>query len=234
MSDGASGHKEEPGKVTAYIVAGFEPMRVGLVKTLSAAKGIALLGDASSIQTMVDEEGYRADCVVIDTSAVQGVDPAVINRLLLPYVPQMRALFLGNQEDTAEQGYESIAPTMMLEAVGFIYRHGSAARLVNAVELVGSGIFVCETDVIKRNLSRVAKTLATPPVSAEGPLSEREVEVLGLIARGLSNREIARELFVTEGTAKAHVSRIMSKTGVDRRAGLVRYAIENGIPVSED
>ena len=229
-----SKHIEEPGKVTAYIVAGFEPMRVGLVKALSEAPGIALLGDASSLQAMVDAEGYRADCLVIDLSAVEGLDTTEVNRLLLPYVPQMRALFLGNQEDTAEQGYESIAPTMMLEAVGFIYRHGSTARLVNAVELVGSGIFVCETDVIKHNLSRVAKTLATPPASMEGPLSEREVEVLGLVARGWSHREIARELFVTEGTAKAHVSRIMAKTGVDRRAGLVRYAIENGIPLSED
>jgi DNA-binding NarL/FixJ family response regulator len=183
---------------------------------------------------MVAEEGFGADVLVIDMSALEHTDPSEVNRLLMPLVPNMRALFLGNSEDTAEQGYESIAPTMMLDTVGFIYRHGSASKLVNAVELVAAGIFVCETDVIKRNLIRVAKTLAAPPPSTEGPLSEREVEVLGLIARGLSNREIARELFVTEGTAKAHVSRIMAKTGVDRRAGLVRYAIENGIPVSED
>jgi DNA-binding NarL/FixJ family response regulator len=221
-------------KVTAYIVAAFEPMRIGLVKTLGEAPEITLLGDASSLDVMVEEEGYRADVLVIDMSALEQVDTDHVTRLLMPYVPTMRALFLGGSEDTAEQGYESIAPTMMLDAVGFIYRHGSAMRLINAVELVACGVFVCETDVIKRNLVRVAKTLAAPPPTMEGPLSGRELEVLELVARGLSNREIARELFVTEGTAKAHVSRIMAKTGVDRRAGLVRYAIENGIPVSEE
>ena len=220
--------------MTAYIVANFEPMRRGLAKALGDATGIELVGEAESLEVMVDEGGYRADVLVIDLLAVQHVDTTDVNRRLLPWVPQMNVLFLGDGQDAAEQGFESLAPTMTLKTVGFIFRTGSAARLVSAVELVASGIFVCETEVIKRTLGRLAKTAATPPPSLEGPLSEREIEVLSLVARGLSNREIARELFVAEGTAKAHISRIMAKTGADRRAGLVRYAIENGITVAED
>ena len=220
--------------MTAYVVANFEPMRRGLAKTLAEAPGITLLGEAPSLEAMLEEEGYRADVLVLDLIVVQHADTSDVNRRLLKWAPQMKVLFLGDSQGAAEQGFESIAPTMLLNTVGFIYRTGSAARLVNAVELVASGVFVCETEVIKRTLGRLAKTAATPLPSPEGPLSEREIEVLSLVARGWSNREIAHELFVMEGTAKAHVSRIMAKIGVDRRAGLVRYAIENGIPLAEE
>jgi DNA-binding NarL/FixJ family response regulator len=131
------------------------------------------------------------------------------------------------------QGFESLSPTLMLHTVGFMFRTGSAKRLVRAVELVGTGTFVCETDVIKTALGRLAKS-AVSVVNTDGQLSERELEVLALVARGRTNREIARELYVSEGTIKAHVSHIMGKAGVERRSSLVKYALDHGMLLGED
>jgi DNA-binding NarL/FixJ family response regulator len=225
---------DHDGQVTAFIVANFEPMRRGLSKTLTEAPGITLMGEASTLKEMLDAEGYNADVLVVDVHAIERLQPSAVDPKALAAIPRMKALFLGDAQGAAEGGFESLGPMMLLHTAGFMYRHGPAARLVNAVELVAAGIFVCETGVIKETLSRLAKSAANPPSTEGGPLTERELEVLRLIARGRSNREIANELFMSEGTVKAHVSHIMEKTGADRRAGLVRFAFEAGISLEED
>jgi DNA-binding NarL/FixJ family response regulator len=223
----------EPDTITAYIVATFEPMRRGLVETLSSAPDIELVGQAGSLETMVDEEGYKADVLVIDLHAIQGADTAQLGRRILDWIPKMKILFLGDAQEAMSQGFESLSPTLMLHTVGFVFRTGSARRIVRAVELVGSGTFVCETDVIKTALGRLAKS-AVSVVNVDGQLSERELEVLALVAQGRTNREIARELYVSEGTIKAHVSHIMGKAGVERRSSLVKYALDHGISLAEE
>jgi DNA-binding NarL/FixJ family response regulator len=223
----------DPETVSAYIVATFEPMRRGLAEILSGAPEVDLLGVAPSLDVMVDEEGYKADVVVIDLHAILGTDTAAIAQRIVEWIPKMKILFLGDAQEAMSQGFESLSPTLMLHTVGFMFRTGSAKRLVRAVELVGTGTFVCETDVIKTALGRLAKS-AVSVVNTDGQLSEREVEVLALVARGRTNREIARELFVSEGTIKAHVSHIMSKAGVERRSNLVKYALDHGILLADD
>jgi DNA-binding NarL/FixJ family response regulator len=208
-------------------------MRRGLAEILGSAPGIKLIGDAATLELMVEEEGYKADVLVIDLHAIKGVDTAAVHARIIEWVPKMKILFLGDAQEAMSQGFESLSPTLLLHTVGFIFRTGSARRLVRAVELVGSGTFVCETDVIKTALSRLARS-AAGTVADDGQLSEREVEVLALVARGRTNREIARELFVSEGTIKAHVSHIMSKAGVERRSSLVKYALDHGILIAED
>ena len=70
---------------------------------------------------------------------------------------------------------------------------------------------------------------------AQASFSDRETEVLALVARGSSNKEIAQELFLSKGTVKAHISHIMAKVGAERRADLVRFAVSSGIvPLSDE
>ena len=127
---------------------------------------------------------------------------------------------------------------MRLHTVGFLLKDGSTSRLIEAIRLVAQGTFVCETELIRHILTRLTQWAS---YSAEEPsrngqqLSERETEVLALVARGFSNKEIAGELFLSEGTVKAHVSHIMAKLAVDRRTDLVRYALTTGlIPLSDE
>jgi DNA-binding NarL/FixJ family response regulator len=106
------------------------------------------------------------------------------------------------------------------------------------VRLVASGTFVCETDLIRHILTRLTQwaSYSADDAGRNGQqLSEREKEVLTLVARGQANKEIAQELFLSEGTVKAHVSHIMAKLAVDRRTDLVRYALSTGlIPMIEE
>ena len=112
--------------------------------------------------------------------------------------------------------------------VGLIYKTGGTERLLDATRVIAGGGFVCETEVIRRILTKLIDW-TKDPTATNGELSAREVEVLNLVARGRSNKEIALELFVSEGTVKAHVSHIMSKLGMERRVELVRYALTSGL-----
>jgi DNA-binding NarL/FixJ family response regulator len=138
-------------------------------------------------------------------------------------------LFLGSIEDGLSISPEDVPAYMSMGGVGFVYKTGGVSRLLDATRVIAAGGFVCETDVIRRILTRLINWTSDQWSSVNGELSNREMEVLGLVARGRSNKEIALELFVSEGTVKAHVSHIMSRLGVERRAELVRYALTSGL-----
>src|SRR5438093_11719855 len=99
---------------------------------------------------------------------------------------------------------------MKLNTVGFIFRDGPTARVIDAVRLVSQGIFVCEAGVIKRILVRLMRWASYTETQTE-TLTEREIEVLTMIARGASNKEIAQATFLCQWTVKAHASSIMAK-----------------------
>jgi DNA-binding NarL/FixJ family response regulator len=147
-------------------------------------------------------------------------------------------LFLGTPEDARAIRPEDIPTYMKLHTVGFMLKDGPTSRIIDGVRLVASGTFVCETELIRHILTRLTQwaSYSTDETNRNGrQLSERETEVLTLVARGQSNKEIAQELFLSEGTVKAHVSHIMAKLAVDRRTDLVRYALSTGlIPMSDE
>jgi DNA-binding NarL/FixJ family response regulator len=126
---------------------------------------------------------------------------------------------------------------MRLHTLGFLMKDGPVARMFDAIRLVNSGTFVCETNLIRHILVRLAQAAA---YSAEHDgngqnLSDREMEVLTLVTKGMSNREVAQDLFLSEGTVKAHVSHIMGKLNVERRTDLVRHALTTGlVPLDDD
>jgi DNA-binding NarL/FixJ family response regulator len=118
-------------------------------------------------------------------------------------------------------------------ASGFLLKHAPAAELLHAVRVVAAGEALLAPEVTQR---LIAHYLATGPVADEADrpaalaaLTPRETEVLRLVGRGLSNREIAEELFVVEQTAKTHVSRVFAKLGLRDRAQAVVLAYETGL-----
>jgi DNA-binding NarL/FixJ family response regulator len=117
---------------------------------------------------------------------------------------------------------------MAMGTVGFLYKTGPVDRIIEAVRMIACGSFVCETDLIRRILTRLARWADEPEEARAENLSEREMEVLALVALGRSNKEISRELFVAEGTIKAHISHIMAKLRVERRTDLARHALTSG------
>ena len=104
-------------------------------------------------------------------------------------------------------------------------------RIVGALRLVGQGKFVCECEmeVLRSFLTALEAWAGETAHDDASPLSGRELDVLRLVAQGLSNRGIAEQLFLSEGTVKIHISRIMTKLDLERRTELVRYALARGL-----
>ncbi|HSJ27327.1 MAG TPA: response regulator transcription factor [Acidimicrobiia bacterium] len=116
-------------------------------------------------------------------------------------------------------------------ASGFLLKNAPPEQLVSAVRVVAAGESLLAPSVTRRIIEEFARAPAVPqsPPRLPDPLTERETEVLGLLARGLSNGEISEELFVGEATVKTHVSNVLLKLGVRDRVQAVVWAYEHGL-----
>jgi DNA-binding NarL/FixJ family response regulator len=220
--------------IRVCIVAGFEPLRLGLVKTLGGAPDVEIVGETTSLGDLILDPVLRdANVLVVDVDALGGAAQGTVAQMN-EWLPALNVLFLGNQEDARVISPDDLPGYMRLNTVGFLFRDGPTTRLIEAVRLVAQGVFICEADVIKRILVRLMQWASyTDPETEQ--LTEREIEVLKMIARGASNKEIAQETFLSQGTVKAHISHIMSKLRVERRTDLVRIALSKGlVPLSEE
>lgn len=233
--------KKEPNdlpKIKVCIVAPFEPLRLGLVSTIGNAKDMEIVGEATGLTDLITSPAFReADVLVVDSGAVQGANRSLYTQIN-EWLPALKVLFLGTQEDARDLSPDDIPSYMRLDTVGFLLKDGPTSRMMDAIRLVVSGTFVCETELIRHILTRLtqwASYSAEESTRNGQQLSERELEVLTLVARGYANKEVAHELFLSEGTVKAHVSHIMAKLSVDRRTDLVRYALSTGlIPLTDE
>lgn len=122
---------------------------------------------------------------------------------------------------------EDVAPAIRAGASGFLYKDVDPAALVQAIRAVHGGQVLLAPEAAEAMLSAPAPAPAAGRYVA--PLTDRELEVLTLIASGRSNREIARELAVAEKTVKTHVSNVLMKLGVQDRTQAALYAVRHGL-----
>jgi DNA-binding NarL/FixJ family response regulator len=125
---------------------------------------------------------------------------------------------------------EHVYAALRAGASGFLLKDVRAAKLVEAIRTVAAGDALIAPSVTKRLVAEFAARPAEPELPAElADLTPRELEVLGLVARGLSNGEIAQHLTVGEATVKTHVTRILTKLGLRDRVQAVVLAYESGV-----
>jgi DNA-binding NarL/FixJ family response regulator len=128
---------------------------------------------------------------------------------------------------------EYVFAALRAGASGFLLKDAPAEELAAAIRVVASGDALLAPGVTRRVIDAFVHR-APPTLDPERPvadLTRREVEVLGLLARGLSNADIAARLFVSEGTTKTHVSNVLMKLGLRDRVQAVIYAYEHGVVV---
>lgn len=215
--------------LSVHLVAQYEPLRMGLAHMIDRDPDLRVLSLSPTLTMMAGGDAFRdADVIVADVDSLDAEDAASLNARIGEWIPGMKMLFLGSEGDSQSVQPQHLPLLMSLGTLGFVQKSGSSERLGHAIKLVASGVFVCEIDVI-RNILRGLTTVARTSPAQIDELSERETQVLGLVARGRSNREIASELYVAEGTVKIHVSHIMNKLDIDRRTELVRFAIAKGV-----
>ena len=202
-------------------------VRAGFRALLGAEDGIAVVGEAADgAQAVSLARSQRPDVVLMDIR-MPGLDGLEASRRILsdPALADVRVVILTTFE-TDEYIFEAIR----LGASGFLVKDTEPADLIKAIRVVAAGESLLSPGVTRRLIEEFARRakepLALPGISE---LTEREREVMGLVALGLSNDEIAQRLVVSPATAKTHVSRVMIKLGARDRAQLVVFAYESGL-----
>jgi DNA-binding NarL/FixJ family response regulator len=206
-------------------------LRTGFRLILEAEPDIEVIGEAvdgaDAVRIATRE---RPDVVLMDIR--MPVMDGVSATRELANVPGVRVIIL-----TTFDLDSYVVDALRAGASGFLLKDARATDLVQAVRVVAAGDAVVAPTVTRRLLDRFARELAVPaerdpadPLDGElSRLTERELEVLRLVARGLSNAEIAAQLVVTETTVKTHVHNLLSKLGQRDRVQLVVLAYEAGL-----
>jgi DNA-binding NarL/FixJ family response regulator len=213
--------------VTSVLIADDQSLvRAGFRVLIDSAPDLEVVGEAADGREAVDlAVSLRPDVVLMDIR-MPGMDGLAATREIAARGDGPRVIVL-TTFDVDEYVFEALRAG----ASGFMLKDTEPADLLQAVRVVATGDALLAPSVTRR---LIEEFVSRPdphraPPAALGSLTEREREVLALVARGLSNAEIATELFISPATAKTHVSRVMQKLGARDRAQLVVIAYESGL-----
>jgi DNA-binding NarL/FixJ family response regulator len=217
-----------PAPISAVIADGQRLVRAGLRRLFEDQLDIAVTGEAASGDELVAlARALRPDVIVIDVG-LPGVDGFEATRRILAESP-FGAVGVVLLVESA--GDETMLAALEAGATGVLVKDSEELELLRAVRVVAGGGALLDPDLTRR---LIARCLSHGPSGGRVPpelseLTPREREVMGLVAAGLSNAEIAERLVVTPATAKTHVSRARRKLGARDRAQLVMYAFATGL-----
>jgi DNA-binding NarL/FixJ family response regulator len=200
-------------------------MRRGLRKLLEVEDGIEVVGEAAdgveALQLILET---RPDVVLVD-ARMPKMDGVELIRRLSQEHPRVAAIVLTTFDDD-----EYVFGGLRAGARGYLLKDTPPEELVSAIEKASRDETVLGGQIASRVVSELRRTTPAelPPRPEHRVLSERELEVAELVGEGATNREISRRLYITEGTAKNHISKILRKLGLRDRTQLALYAVERG------
>jgi DNA-binding NarL/FixJ family response regulator len=201
-------------------------MRAGLVELLSGEPEIEIVAEAATGRQAVERAGRLGPDVVLMDVRMPDLNGIQATGELTRAAPDTKVLIL----TTFEQD-DYIFGALRAGASGFLLKRTRPEELIAAVHTVARGDSLLSPSVTRLVIDRMAQQ-PLPELAAQAKLDEltrREREVLNLVARGLSNREIAAELFVEESTVRTHVKRIQMKLQLRDRVQIVIFAYETGV-----
>ena len=215
-----------PEPIRVLLVDDDELMRAGLAAVLSSAETIEVVGQAATGRLALDRvRAVHPDLVLMDVR-MPDLDGIAATRRLLAAAPEVKVIIL----TTFEQD-EYIFGAIDAGASGFLLKRTRPEELLAAIHSVAAGDSLLSPSVTRVVLDHLARQ-PRPTHESAGQLAEltaRELEVLKLIARGQSNREIAAALVIEESTVKTHVKRILLKLDLRDRIHAVIFAYESGL-----
>lgn len=202
--------------IRVLIVDDHPVVRAGLKALFASESGFEIVGDFTSGEEAIERcKEETIDLVLMDLQLGDGMQGTDATRILRGLNPAPRVLILTNYDTDAD-----ILNAVEAGASGYLLKDAPPAELIAAARAAASGASALSPTVERR--------LNTRRNSVGGALSPREIEVLGLVAVGKSNRDIGRELFLSEATVKSHLVHIFTKLGVSSRTRAVAAARDAG------
>ena len=215
-----------PTRVRVLLVDDDDLMRAGLKAVLSSDATIEVVGEASDGRVAVERtRTLRPDLVLMDVR-MPDLDGISATREVLAVSPEVKVVILTTFEED-----DYIFGALNAGASGFLLKRTRPEELIGAIHTVAAGDSLLSPSVTRRVIDRMAGEPAPAVARSKRleTLTPREREVLELVARGLSNGEIAAALFVEESTVKSHVKRILMKLRLRDRVQAVIFAYESGL-----
>lgn len=193
----------------------------GIASLLGLQEGITVVGTAGDGREAVERAlEVKPDVVLMDIKmpVLGGIRAA---EMIRDELPSCRVLMLTTFNDE-----EYVLDSMRAGASGYLFKDLPVRELAQAVRLAHAGVDQHDAAAVRRLVSALDR--ARPAARRRPDLTEREFDVLKLVARGETNRQIAKELFLSEGTVKNHVSRILNRLGLRDRVQAALHAKDNG------
>lgn len=213
-------HTETPIRI---LIADDHPlMRMGLRVVLQAQPDLEVVGEVSDgEQAVVQTRALHPDIVIMDLKMPKK-DGLAATREIAQIAPRTQILILTSFSDD-----DNVYAAIKAGAMGFLLKDSSAEYLLDAIRTVYRGESVLHPTIARKLMQEIKQPPKLPPTT--DPLSERELQVLGYLAQGMSNRQIANELQVSVRTISTHVRNILGKTHLANRTQAALYAREQGI-----
>lgn len=208
-------------RISVIIVDDHPVVRQGLRTFLETQKDLEIVSEASDGEEALTQIGESVPDVVLMDLVLPGIDGIEATRRVRELSPNTKVIVLTSFADD-----EKVFPAIKAGAAGYLLKDVEPAQLADAIRSVHAGEALLHPTVAARLMQEVSSEERRGP---GGTLTERELEVLRLIARGMSNREISRELTVSEKTVKTHVSNLLAKLHLADRTQAALYAVRRGI-----
>jgi DNA-binding NarL/FixJ family response regulator len=208
-----------PEPIRVLIVDDHPVVRDGLRGMFDRCDDVSVVGEAADGREAVDRALALGPDVILMDLRMPGTDGVTAIRELAARGVASKVLVLTTYDTDSD-----VLPAIEAGASGYLLKDASPAELERAIRTAHEGGTVLAPSVASLLMDRVRR-----PAATAGPLSDRELEVLALIAKGRNNREAAAELFISEATVKTHLMHVYAKLEVNDRAAAVAAAYERGL-----
>lgn len=213
--------------IRVLIVDDHAIVRKGIRALLSTEANIEVIGEAEDGSRAVDQAKKLLPDVVLMDLVMPQMDGIEATRRITSECPGARILVL-----TSFAADDKVFPAIKAGALGYLLKDSGPEDLVQAIQQVYRGEPSLDPPIARKVLMELSRPPKKPLTT--DPLTEREMEVLRLVAQGKSNRDMADELVITEATARTHVSNILSKLHLASRTQAALYALREGLASLED
>ena len=211
-------------KIKVLIVDDHQVVRQGLRTFLELQADVVVVGEAGDGQAAVEMARQLQPDVVLMDLVMPRLDGIAATQQVKALAPAVKVIAL-----TSFTEDDKVFPAIQAGASSYLLKDVSPDELVEAIRAAYRGEARLHPDITRKLMEQVTRQSSPAPMVTVEKLTEREVDVVRLVAQGRSNHEIAQELVISEKTVKTHISNILGKLHLDDRTQLAIYAIKTGL-----